>query len=225
MLGLYGNDAALIPILFGLEKPVKSKIEDLLQNAALVSMEELAENDGRTDSTPIYLAVNDHVYDVSASRDIYGPGGKYHALAGHDATIAFASACYEPKCLVGTLEKLTEPQKKDILKWDELYSQHDKYTFIGVLAKSDPVGESVDQALHEQASEETTSKDISSEEVSSENTENIPAEVEPVAVEVEVIAEEAHVEEVITDATQTTDDESDSESESVPVDVSGEAEE
>lgn len=202
-LGLYGKDAALIPILLGLEKPVKTKIEDLLENAASISAEELAENDGRTETTPIYVAVNGHVYDVSASRDKYGPGGKYHALAGHDASIAFATACYEPKCLVGTLGTLSESQKKDLIKWDELYAQHDQYTFVGVLANSDPVGDSVDQALKEQHSEATTGESASEEPA---ETTEVEAEPEPVQsnedaepVPVEEVATEEVVEEV-TDA-------------------------
>lgn len=43
---------------------------------------------------PIYLAVNGTIFDVSAGRDYYGPGGSYHGLAGHDATRAYVTGCF-----------------------------------------------------------------------------------------------------------------------------------
>lgn len=35
------------------------------------------------------------MYDVSANRRIYGPGGSYHFLAGRDASRAFVSNCFD----------------------------------------------------------------------------------------------------------------------------------
>jgi predicted heme/steroid binding protein len=49
-----------------------------------------------TDITlPLYVVVNGTVFDVSANRVIYGPGGNYNFFAGRDATRAFVTGCFE----------------------------------------------------------------------------------------------------------------------------------
>ncbi|KAF2874088.1 hypothetical protein BDV95DRAFT_604294 [Massariosphaeria phaeospora] len=56
---------------------------------------ELLAYDGSDGSKPIYLALNGTIYDVSANRATYGPGGSYHFFAGHDAARAFLTGCFE----------------------------------------------------------------------------------------------------------------------------------
>jgi hypothetical protein len=41
------------------------------------------------------VAVNGTVFDVSANRMIYGPGGGYNFFAGRDATRAFVTGCFK----------------------------------------------------------------------------------------------------------------------------------
>lgn len=49
-----------------------------------------------TDTTlPLYVVVNGTVFDVSANRMIYGPGGSYNFFAGRDATRAFVTGCFK----------------------------------------------------------------------------------------------------------------------------------
>ncbi|KAM0282937.1 hypothetical protein ACHAQH_002748 [Verticillium albo-atrum] len=55
---------------------------------------ELAAYDGTTPDTPIYLAINHTIYDVSSNTRTYGPGGSYHLFAGHDASRAFVTGCF-----------------------------------------------------------------------------------------------------------------------------------
>ncbi|KAL9949291.1 hypothetical protein ACHAQF_000406 [Verticillium nonalfalfae] len=55
---------------------------------------ELRAYDGTTPDTPIYLAINHTIYDVSANPRSYGPGGSYHLFAGHDASRAFVTGCF-----------------------------------------------------------------------------------------------------------------------------------
>ncbi|KAH7128372.1 hypothetical protein B0J11DRAFT_603571 [Dendryphion nanum] len=50
--------------------------------------------DGTDPTKPIYLALNGTIYDVSANRGTYGPGGSYHFFAGRDAARAFLTGCF-----------------------------------------------------------------------------------------------------------------------------------
>lgn len=46
-------------------------------------------------TVPILLAINGTIYDVSAGRRHYGPGGSYHFFAGADASRAFVTSCFD----------------------------------------------------------------------------------------------------------------------------------
>lgn len=56
--------------------------------------DQLRAYDGTDASKPLYLALNGTIYDVSAGRHAYGPGGSYHFFAGRDATRAFVTGCF-----------------------------------------------------------------------------------------------------------------------------------
>jgi predicted heme/steroid binding protein len=56
--------------------------------------DELAAYDGSDETKPIYLAINGTIYDVSANRRTYGPGGSYHFFAGCDASRAYVTGCF-----------------------------------------------------------------------------------------------------------------------------------
>ncbi|GAB7354023.1 hypothetical protein MBLNU459_g4610t1 [Dothideomycetes sp. NU459] len=51
--------------------------------------------DGSDPSKPVYIALNGSIYDVSAGRHVYGPGGSYSFFAGRDATRAFITGCFD----------------------------------------------------------------------------------------------------------------------------------
>ncbi|PQE08442.1 cytochrome b5-like heme steroid binding domain-containing protein [Rutstroemia sp. NJR-2017a BBW] len=55
---------------------------------------DLPQYSGTAPDTPIYLAINGSIYDVSAGRKHYGPGGSYHFFAGADASRAFVTQCF-----------------------------------------------------------------------------------------------------------------------------------
>ncbi|RDW90234.1 putative heme/steroid binding domain protein [Aspergillus mulundensis] len=55
---------------------------------------ELTLYDGTNPETPIYVAINGTIFDVSANPRMYGPGGGYHFFAGRDATRAFVTGCF-----------------------------------------------------------------------------------------------------------------------------------
>ncbi|KAL1895268.1 hypothetical protein Sste5346_005415 [Sporothrix stenoceras] len=58
------------------------------------TLEELAGYDGSLPDRPVYLSIDGNVFDVSAGRHIYGPGGSYHYFAGVDASRGFVTGCF-----------------------------------------------------------------------------------------------------------------------------------
>ncbi len=59
-----------------------------------MTLQELAAYDGTNPDQPIYLSINGTIFDVSAGRRIYGPGGSYHWFAGVDASRGFVTGCF-----------------------------------------------------------------------------------------------------------------------------------
>ncbi|KAK7949001.1 membrane steroid-binding protein 2 [Apiospora aurea] len=59
-----------------------------------LTLEELAQFDGRNPESPVYLAINGTIYDVSANRRTYGPGGSYNIFSGVDASRGFVTGCF-----------------------------------------------------------------------------------------------------------------------------------
>ncbi|MCJ1318509.1 hypothetical protein MMC15_003839 [Xylographa vitiligo] len=89
-------------------------------------------------SMPVYLAVRGRVFDVTAGRNFYGPGGPYENFAGRDASRGLASGSFDEdmltKNLEGPLDKLEGlgPEEMDALRgWEERFSE--KYLVVGKL--------------------------------------------------------------------------------------------
>ena len=59
-----------------------------------MTLKELAQYDGKDETKPIYLSINGTIYDVSAGKRIYGPGGSYNVFAGVDASRGFVTGCF-----------------------------------------------------------------------------------------------------------------------------------
>lgn len=57
--------------------------------------DELRLYDGSDPTKPIYLALNGTIYDVSAGKNYYGPGGMYGFFSGRDASRAFITGCFD----------------------------------------------------------------------------------------------------------------------------------
>jgi predicted heme/steroid binding protein len=71
-----------------------ARIRRYIRGPIYLTDAELARYDGTDPTLPIYLAINASIYDVSAGRPFYGPGGSYHFFAGKDATRAFVTGCF-----------------------------------------------------------------------------------------------------------------------------------
>ncbi len=65
-----------------------------LSGPVLLTDTQLALYNGTDESLPLYLALNGTIYDVSAGRRVYGPGGSYHVFAGKDAARGFVTGCF-----------------------------------------------------------------------------------------------------------------------------------
>jgi len=156
---LYGNDAALIPLLMGKEEAMPITDED---DGHVMTAEQLASMNGVTDTTPLYISIKGRIYDVSAAREMYGPGKSYYAFVGKDATRAFATGCLEEKCISSSMDGLSDSEMKEIDRWVELYHNHDKYKYIGKLV-DDHIDSMVDEEILHQSEDESDSEESAEE--------------------------------------------------------------
>ncbi|RMZ08417.1 hypothetical protein D0860_04684 [Hortaea werneckii] len=65
-----------------------------LQGPLCLTDAELALYNGTDLTKPVLLALNGTIYDVTAGRRVYGPGGSYHVFAGKDAARGFVTGCF-----------------------------------------------------------------------------------------------------------------------------------
>ncbi|KAL2395251.1 hypothetical protein ABEF93_002740 [Exophiala dermatitidis] len=137
----------------------------------LLTPEQLAEFNGTDPQKPIYLAINGTIFDVSAGRHTYGPGGSYEVFAGRDASRAFVTGCFledrtgdlrgaeeiyipiddpEEEITSGARKARAEKERRDakkrvlqeVRKWEEFYKNHPKYFEVGkVVNVSEYTGE------------------------------------------------------------------------------------
>jgi membrane-associated progesterone receptor component len=104
----------------------------------------LVEFDG-TNGKPIYFAVRGQVFDVSAGRQFYGPGGPYANFAGRDASRGLALGSFDSSMLtedlngpLDSLEDLTPDQEEALRGWEERFQ--DKYLVVGKLVSVKEAG-------------------------------------------------------------------------------------
>jgi predicted heme/steroid binding protein len=146
-----GNPHALALLLLGREEPYQlndndhdhqqrqQEEEDQDSTLLRLTRDELSTFRGQTEDTPIYLSIQQRIYDVSANRKFYGPQGNYHLFVGTDATRAYATGCLvnTPSCITSDTDGLSEQEYKEIQRWVELYDTHDKYQLVGYLLLED----------------------------------------------------------------------------------------
>ncbi|ORZ41727.1 cytochrome b5-like heme/steroid binding domain-containing protein [Catenaria anguillulae PL171] len=124
---MFGN------LTFNYKLPSLNKLKHKYFHKELVfTPETLKEFDGTDPTKPIYLAVLGKVYDVSAGREHYGPGGGYSFFSGRDAGRAFVTGCFETH-LTPDLRGLSAEQLKGVDEWREFYDNHDQYFYVGTV--------------------------------------------------------------------------------------------
>lgn len=94
------------------------------------TLAELKEHDGRTPTTPIWIAVKGKIFDVSSKRTFYGPGGPYGLFAGRDASRALALNSLDKK----DVENSSVNDVKDLSSLEEWFQTYStKYEVVGWL--------------------------------------------------------------------------------------------
>jgi predicted heme/steroid binding protein len=99
------------------------------------SLEDLAQYDGIR-RPEVFIAVKGKVYDVSKKIKLYGPGGSYHLMAGHDASLSLAHMKRDPSLLDfppthPCFETLEPKRRKTMQEWADLFAK--KYPCKGVV--------------------------------------------------------------------------------------------
>lgn len=99
---------------------------------------------------PVYLAVRGKVFDVSAGRNFYGPGGPYENFAGRDATRGLACGSFDEEMLtkdlqgpLDTLEGLGDEEWEALRGWEERFEE--KYLVVGRLVAVDDEDKEVEK--------------------------------------------------------------------------------
>eukprot|EP00798_Chlamydomonas_sp_ICE-L_P024310 gene24310-9914_t len=90
---------------------------------------ELAYFNGADPDTPVYLAVKNVVYDVSAGRNFYGPGGPYECFAGRECSRALALMQNVIEECNGNLVGLDDKQLATLQQWIDKFKA--KYPVVG----------------------------------------------------------------------------------------------
>jgi len=99
-------------------------------NQRAFSETQLAKYDGSDPGKPIYLGIDTEVYDVSANRHTYGPGGSYHFMAGKDAARAFVTGCFQTH-QTHDLRGLDKDELAGLDHWKKFFAKNDKYPKVG----------------------------------------------------------------------------------------------
>lgn len=86
---------------------------------------------------PVLLAVKGTVFDVSSSRQFYGPGSSYENFAGRDASRGLAKNSFDAEVLtpldepIDELKDLTKEEEEALQGWFTMFEN--KYAKVGKL--------------------------------------------------------------------------------------------
>ncbi|GAA5896857.1 hypothetical protein JCM5296_002574 [Sporobolomyces johnsonii] len=93
------------------------------------TVDELKKYDGSDKDTPIYVAIKGRIYDVSAKRDMYGPGCGYNVFTGKDASKALGKSSLKPEDAVSDYSSLTAEELKVLDDWEKYFQK--RYNIVG----------------------------------------------------------------------------------------------
>ncbi|GAA6021107.1 hypothetical protein JCM11491_004418 [Sporobolomyces phaffii] len=90
---------------------------------------QLAKYNGADPDTPIYVAIKGKIYDVSAKRDMYGPGCGYNVFTGKDASKALGKSSLKPEDADSDYSSLTAEEKQVLDDWEKYFTK--RYNIVG----------------------------------------------------------------------------------------------
>jgi predicted heme/steroid binding protein len=150
-------------LTWGYQPNLRKLQQQYLKGEVILTPAELALHNGTDPSLPIYIAINNTVFDVTAGKHTYGPGGSYSVFAGKHATRAFVTGCFaedatndmrgvemmhipvedDPDEVISSGHKKVRMEKdrreakkkmlKEVEKWDKFYRESKKYFVVGRL--------------------------------------------------------------------------------------------
>jgi membrane-associated progesterone receptor component len=133
----FSNSKGLIQTLLHQDNPLEDLLlgvdEDDELNIPTYTRTELYEFGNGLDGKPILISLFGRVYDVTAGKKFYGPGGPYANFGGHDVTYSLSTACRTDECLFMSVEDLDEKLLKEGKRWLSFFHLHDKYPLVGKL--------------------------------------------------------------------------------------------
>ncbi|ODN77857.1 hypothetical protein L202_04971 [Cryptococcus amylolentus CBS 6039] len=94
-----------------------------------ITLAELAKHDGSDPSKPIYLAIKGKVFDVTAKREMYGPGRGYNVFAGKDGSKGLGMSSLDPGDAVADFSGLNETQMNTLNQWEAFFTK--RYNIVG----------------------------------------------------------------------------------------------
>lgn len=94
--------------------------------------EELSLYNGTDPSKPIYVAIKGRVFDVTAGKSFYGPGGAYALFAGKDSSRALAKMSKNEEDVTSCLDGLAEKEIGVLNDWEKKFEA--KYPVVGHVA-------------------------------------------------------------------------------------------
>jgi len=97
-----------------------------------LTLQQLKQYDGTNSSKPIYMAVKGRIFDVTAGKSFYGPGGDYAMFAGKDASRALAKMSKDQDDVVGSLHGLSDKEMGVLNDWEKKFEA--KYPVVGRVA-------------------------------------------------------------------------------------------
>ncbi|CAE7169263.1 unnamed protein product [Rhizoctonia solani] len=93
------------------------------------TLAELSAYDGLDSSKPVYVAIKGTVFDVTAKRDVYGPGGSYSVFAGKDGSRGLGLSSLKPEDAVPDWSTLEEKERGVLNDWHAFFSK--RYNVVG----------------------------------------------------------------------------------------------
>ncbi|GLT85205.1 hypothetical protein SLE2022_034010 [Rubroshorea leprosula] len=94
--------------------------------------QQLNQYNGSDASNPIYVAIKGRVFDVTAGKSFYGPGGPYAMFAGKDASRALAKMSKNEEDVCASLDGLSEKEIGVLNDWEKKFEA--KYPVVGRVA-------------------------------------------------------------------------------------------